>query len=168
MTGTAATEAEEFGKIYASGCGDDSDAPADATRDMPDRIYKSEDGKFRAVAKEVAERHAKGQPVLIGTVSIAKNELLSHIDELKVPHQVLNAKNNEAEAAIMAAAGRRGAVTLATNIAGRGTDIMLEEGVDKLGGLHVLGTERHESRRIDNQLRGRVGAKVTRDRASFM
>src|SRR5476649_1370768 len=127
-------------------------------RDMPDRIYKTEDGKFRAVAREVAQLHAKGQPVLIGTVSIAKNELLSqYLTQLKVPHTVLNAKNNEAEAAIIAAAGRRGAVTLATNIAGRGTDIVLEEGVDKLGGLHVLGTERHESRRIDNQLRGRAG-----------
>src|SRR5476649_2351598 len=127
-------------------------------RDMPDRIYKTEDGKFRAVAREVAQLHAKGQPVLIGTVSIAKNELLSqYLTQLKVPHTVLNAKNNEAEAAIIAAAGRRGTVTLATNIAGRGTDIELEEGVDKLGGLHVLGTERHESRRIDNQLRGRSG-----------
>src|SRR5476649_804056 len=127
-------------------------------RDMPDRIYKTEDGKFRAVAREVAQLHAKGQPVLIGTVSIAKNELLSqYLHQLKVPHTVLNAKNNEAEAAIIAAAGRRGTVTLATNIAGRGTDIELEEGVDKLGGLHVLGTERHESRRIDNQLRGRSG-----------
>jgi preprotein translocase subunit SecA len=158
MTGTAATEAEEFGKIYAL---DVVTIPTHRPMqrvDMSDRIYKSEDGKFRAVAKDVAERHAKGQPVLIGTVSIAKNELLSHyLTELKVPHQVLNAKNNETEAATVAAAGQRGAVTLATNIAGRGTDIMLEEGVDKLGGLHVLGTERHESRRIDNQLRGRSG-----------
>jgi preprotein translocase subunit SecA len=158
MTGTAMTEAEEFGKIYQL---DVVIIPTNRPmirQDLPDRIYKTEDGKFRAVAAEVAELNAKGQPVLIGTVSIAKNERLSrYLDELGVPHQVLNAKNNEAEAAIVAAAGHRGAVTLATNIAGRGTDIMLEEGVGVLGGLHVLGTERHESRRIDNQLRGRSG-----------
>ncbi len=158
MTGTAMTEAEEFGKIYNL---DVVTIPThrDMVRDdMPDRIYKTEDGKFRAVARETAERHAKGQPVLLGTVSIAKNELLSrYLTELKVPHQVLNAKNNESEAATVAAAGKRGAVTLATNIAGRGTDIMLEPGVADLGGLHVIGTERHESRRIDNQLRGRAG-----------
>lgn len=158
MTGTAMTESEEFAKIYNL---DVVDIPTNRLmqrEDLPDRIYKSEDGKFRAVAKEVAERHAKGQPVLIGTVSIAKNELLSgYLNQLKVPHQVLNAKNNETEAAVIASAGRRGAVTLATNIAGRGTDIMLEEGVADLGGLHVVGTERHESRRIDNQLRGRAG-----------
>jgi preprotein translocase subunit SecA len=158
MTGTAMTEAEEFGKIY------NLDVVVIPTHrptqrdDMPDRIYKSEDGKFRAVAKEVAVYHAKGQPVLLGTVSIAKNELLSrYLTELRVPHQVLNAKNNETEAATIAGAGKRGAVTLATNIAGRGTDIMLEAGVAELGGLHVIGTERHESRRIDNQLRGRAG-----------
>jgi preprotein translocase subunit SecA len=158
MTGTAATEAEEFGKIYQLDVVTIPTHRPMRRDDLPDRIYKNEVGKFRAVAKEVAERHAQGQPVLIGTVSIAKNELLSQfLHELKVPHTVLNAKNNEAEAAIVAAAGQRGAVTLATNIAGRGTDIMLEEGVDTIGGLHVLGTERHESRRIDNQLRGRSG-----------
>ncbi len=158
MTGTAKTEEEEFHKIY------DLDVVTIPTHrpmiraDLPDRIYKTEDGKFRAVAKEVAVMHAKGQPVLLGTVSIAKNELLSrYLTELKVPHQVLNAKNNEAEAGTIAAAGVAGAVTLATNIAGRGTDIMLADGVSELGGLHVLGTERHESRRIDNQLRGRSG-----------
>lgn len=158
MTGTAMTEAEEFGKIYQL---DVVVIPTNrpmVRQDLPDRIYKTEDGKFRAVAAEVAQRHAQGQPVLIGTVSIAKNERLSqYLTELGVPHQVLNAKNNEAEAAIVAAAGQKGAVTLATNIAGRGTDIMLEAGVGELGGLHVLGTERHESRRIDNQLRGRSG-----------
>jgi preprotein translocase subunit SecA len=158
MTGTAATEAEEFGKIYHLDVVSIPTNQAMVRRDMPDRIYKSEAGKFRAVAREVAELHAKGQPVLIGTVSIAKNELLSqYLTQLNIPHTVLNAKNNEAEAAIIAAAGQRGTVTLATNIAGRGTDIELEEGVAKLGGLHVLGTERHESRRIDNQLRGRSG-----------
>ncbi len=158
MTGTAATEVEEFGKIYHLDVVIIPTHQPMVRKDLPDRIYKSEDGKFRSVAKEVAAMHAKGQPVLIGTVSIAKNELLSqYLTQLGVPHQILNAKNNEAEAAIVAAAGRRGAVTLATNIAGRGTDIMLEPGVGELGGLHVLGTERHESRRIDNQLRGRSG-----------
>jgi preprotein translocase subunit SecA len=158
MTGTAATEAEEFGKIYELDVVTIPTHMPMIRQDMPDRIYKSESGKFRAVAREVADLHTKGQPVLIGTVSIAKNELLSQfLTQLKVPHQVLNAKNNEAEAAIIAAAGHKGAVTLATNIAGRGTDIVLEEGVAELGGLHVLGTERHESRRIDNQLRGRSG-----------
>ncbi len=158
MTGTAMTESEEFHKIYTLDVVEIPTHQPMIRDDKADRIYKSEDGKFRAVAREVAERHAKGQPVLIGTVSIAKNELLSrYLDDLKVPHDVLNAKNNEAEAAIVAAAGRRGAVTLATNIAGRGTDIMLADGVADLGGLHVLGTERHESRRIDNQLRGRAG-----------
>jgi preprotein translocase subunit SecA len=158
MTGTAETEKEEFYKIYTLDVVTIPTHRPMVRRDMPDRIYKSEAGKFRAVAKEVAAMNALGQPVLIGTVSIAKNELLSqYLTELNVPHEVLNAKNNEAEASIVAAAGRRGAVTLATNIAGRGTDIVLEEGVGKLGGLHVLGTERHESRRIDNQLRGRSG-----------
>jgi preprotein translocase subunit SecA len=158
MTGTAATEAEEFGKIYQLYVVTIPTHNPTVREDKADRIYKSEDGKFRAVAREVAERNAKGQPVLIGTVSIAKNELLSrYLNDLKVPHQVLNAKNNETEAATVAGAGHRGAVTLATNIAGRGTDIVLEDGVAELGGLHVVGTERHESRRIDNQLRGRSG-----------
>ncbi len=158
MTGTAMTEAEEFGKIYNLDVVIIPTHRPMVRQDLADRIYKTEDGKFKAVAHEVAERHATGQPVLIGTVSIARNELLSsYLTQLKVPHQVLNAKNNETEAATIAGAGRRGAVTLATNIAGRGTDIMLEDGVAELGGLHVLGTERHESRRIDNQLRGRAG-----------
>jgi preprotein translocase subunit SecA len=158
MTGTAATEAEEFGKIYELEVTTIPTHRPMVRQDLPDRIYKSELGKFRAVATEVQARHAKGQPVLLGTVSIEKNELLSSIlDQLKVPHQVLNAKNNEAEAAIIASAGQKGQVTLATNIAGRGTDIMLGEEVSDLGGLHVIGTERHESRRIDNQLRGRSG-----------
>ena len=158
MTGTALTESEEFHKIYNLGV---VTIPTNKTmirKDLGDRIYKTEAGKFRAVAREVAARNATGQPVLIGTVSIAKNELLSSfLHELKVPHQVLNAKNNEAEASIVSNAGARGAVTLATNIAGRGTDIVLADGVAELGGLHVLGTERHEARRIDNQLRGRSG-----------
>jgi len=158
MTGTAMTEAEEFGKIYHLDVVDIPTHRNMVRQDLPDRIYKTEDGKFRAVAKEVAAYHAKGQPVLIGTVSIQKNELLSnYLNQLKIPHQVLNAKNNESEAATISAAGKHGAVTLATNIAGRGTDIMLEDGVAELGGLVVVGTERHESRRIDNQLRGRAG-----------
>ncbi len=158
MTGTAATEAEEFGKIYHLDVVTVPTHQPMVREDLPDRIYKSEAGKFLAAAKTVAAMHEAGQPVLIGTVSIAKNELLSqYLTQLKVPHEILNAKNNEAEAAIIASAGHKGAVTLATNIAGRGTDIVLEEGVAELGGLHVLGTERHESRRIDNQLRGRSG-----------
>jgi preprotein translocase subunit SecA len=158
MTGTAATEAEEFAKIYKLEVTTIPTHNPMVRKDMPDRIYKTELGKFRAVAQDVAERHAAGQPVLLGTVSIEKNELMSQIlKQVGVPHQILNAKNNEREAAIVAAAGHRGAVTLATNIAGRGTDIVLEDGVAELGGLHVLGTERHESRRIDNQLRGRAG-----------
>ncbi len=158
MTGTAATEAEEFNQIYGI---DVIEIPANriiAREDRTDRIYKTEAGKFKALIREVKELHKKGQPVLIGTVSIEKNELLSSLlTTAKVPHQVLNAKNNEGEAAIVAKAGQKGAVTLATNIAGRGTDIVLGKGVKELGGLVVIGSERHESRRIDNQLRGRCG-----------
>jgi preprotein translocase subunit SecA len=158
MTGTAATEAEEFGKIYKLEVTTIPTHRDMVRRDMPDRIYKTLKGKFEAVAEDVRERHEVGQPVLLGTVSIEKNELLSRmLTKAGVPHRVLNAKNNEAEADIVAAAGQRGAVTLATNIAGRGTDIVLGDGVNELGGLHVIGTERHESRRIDNQLRGRAG-----------
>jgi len=158
MTGTASTEAEEFNQIYGI---DVIEIPANrpmARIDKTDKIYKTEAGKFKALIAEVKEFHKKGQPVLIGTVSIEKNELLSDLlTKAKVPHQVLNAKNNESEAAIVAKAGQKGAVTLATNIAGRGTDIVLGEDVKELGGLVVLGSERHESRRIDNQLRGRCG-----------
>ncbi len=158
MTGTALTEAEEFAKIYELEVVLVPTHREMIRKDMNDLIYKTTTGKYRAVAQEVARRHETGQPVLIGTVSIEKNEALSSLlTELKVPHTVLNAKNNETEAEIVAAAGQKGAVTLATNIAGRGTDIMLGEGVAELGGLHVIGTERHESRRIDNQLRGRAG-----------
>jgi len=158
MTGTAQTESEEFHQIYKL---DVLEIPSNrslARIDRPDRIYKTEDGKFKAIAREVKMLHQKGQPVLIGTVSIEKNEKLAHLLKKQgVPHQILNAKNNEREAAIVAEAGERGGVTLATNIAGRGTDIVLSEEVKKLGGLFVLGSERHESRRIDNQLRGRAG-----------
>jgi len=158
MTGTAATEAEEFSKIYKLEVTTIPTHKPMVRADLPDRIYKTEQAKFEAVVGEVAERHAKGQPVLLGTVSIEKNELLSRMfKKAKIPHEVLNAKNNESEALTVARAGQKGAVTLATNIAGRGTDIVLGDGVAELGGLHVLGTERHESRRIDNQLRGRAG-----------
>jgi len=158
MTGTAMTEAEEFHQIYKL---DVVDIPSNrkiVREDRSDRIYKNEAGKFKAIVKEVKTLHEKGQPVLLGTVSIEKNERLAHmLGKAGVPHELLNAKNNEKEAAIVARAGQKGAVTLATNIAGRGTDIVLGEGVKELGGLFVLGTERHESRRIDNQLRGRSG-----------
>ncbi len=158
MTGTAMTEAEEFHQIYKL---DVVEVPSNrplARTDRTDRIYRTEKGKFKAIVKEVQTLHTKGQPVLIGTVSIEKNEALGHLlDKAKIPHQVLNAKNNEREAKIVAQAGEKGAVTLATNIAGRGTDIVLGEGIKELGGLFVLGSERHESRRIDNQLRGRSG-----------
>jgi preprotein translocase subunit SecA len=158
MTGTALTEAEEFHMIYKL---DVVEVPSNrkiARDDRPDRIYKNEAGKFKAIINEVRMLHAKGQPVLIGTASIEKNEHLSRLlDKASIPHEVLNAKNNEKEAAIVARAGQKGGVTLATNIAGRGTDIILGEGIKGLGGLFVLGSERHESRRIDNQLRGRAG-----------
>ncbi len=158
MTGTAVTEAEEFHQIYKL---DVVEIPPNrhiVRTDRSDRIYKTEAGKFRAIVREVNLLHTKGQPVLLGTVSIEKNELLSKLlTNAGIPHKVLNAKNNEGEATIVAKAGEKGAVTLATNIAGRGTDIVLGEGVTDLGGLFVLGSERHESRRIDNQLRGRAG-----------
>ena len=158
MTGTAMTESEEFHQIYKL---DVVEVPSNrplARIDRTDRIYRTEKGKFKAIVREVKMLHQKGQPVLIGTVSIEKNEVLSQLlTKADVPHQVLNAKNNEREASIVAKAGMPGAVTLATNIAGRGTDIVLGEGVKELGGLFVLGSERHESRRIDNQLRGRSG-----------
>ncbi len=195
MTGTADTEAEEFAKIYNL---EVVVIPTNKTMirsDHPDVIYKSEQGKFNAVLAEIEELHAKGQPVLVGTISIEKSEILSHLLKKKgIPHSVLNAKYHEKEAEIIAQAGRKGAVTIATNMAGRGTDIILggnpeglaryllrdkkdytdadwakayakaeelcskeREDVLAAGGLHILGTERHEARRIDNQLRGRSG-----------
>ncbi len=167
MTGTASTEAEEFAKIYTL---DVVTIPTNHTTqrmDLPDKIYKNEHGKWIALVEEVKRLHEKGQPVLIGTVSIDKNERLSeYLKMAGIPHNMLNAKNHEREGEIVAQAGRKGAVTLATNMAGRGVDILLggnpvdaamAEEVKALGGLHVIGTERHESRRIDNQLRGRAG-----------
>ncbi|RAL24539.1 preprotein translocase subunit SecA [Thermoflavimicrobium daqui] len=158
MTGTAKTEEEEFRTIYNMNVIQIPTNRPMIREDLSDLLYKTEDAKFRAVVNEITERHKKGQPVLVGTVSIEKSEKLSRmLKKVGIPHQVLNAKNHEREAEIIAQAGQRGMVTISTNMAGRGTDIKLGEGVDKLGGLHVLGTERHESRRIDNQLRGRSG-----------
>jgi preprotein translocase subunit SecA len=158
MTGTALTESEEFHQIYKL---DVVEIPSNrpvVRDDRPDRIYRNEKAKFKAIVQQIKELNEKGQPVLIGTASIEKNEKLGGLlKKAGVPHEVLNAKNNEREAKIVARAGQKGAVTLATNIAGRGTDIVLGEGVKELGGLFVLGSERHESRRIDNQLRGRAG-----------
>ncbi len=158
MTGTAETESEEFHQIYELNVLQIPSNKKVVREDRPDRIYKSEEGKFAAIIKEVRVLQQKGQPVLIGSASIEKNERLAQLlKKSGIKHEILNAKNNEREAAIVAKAGQKGAVTLATNIAGRGTDIMLDEDVKKLGGLFILGSERHESRRIDNQLRGRAG-----------
>src|SRR5690606_38459235 len=129
-----------------------------ARDDRPDLIFKTIEGKFRAVAEDIAERHAKGQPVLVGTVAIETSEIISkYLSKKGIQHNILNAKNHAREAEIIENAGQRGAVTIATNMAGRGTDIKLGEGVKELGGLAVIGTERHESSRIDNQLLGRSG-----------
>ncbi len=158
MTGTASTEAEEFHQIYKLNVVTIPSNKPIARQDRTDRIYRTEKIKTNAIVREVKVLHTKGQPVLIGTASIEKNEAIgAALTKAGIPHQVLNAKNNEGEAAIVAKAGQPGAVTLATNIAGRGTDIVLGDGVKELGGLFVLGSERHESRRIDNQLRGRAG-----------
>ncbi|WP_339322542.1 preprotein translocase subunit SecA [Paenibacillus sp. FSL W8-0194] len=158
MTGTAKTEEEEFKKIYGLEVLQVPTNKPNQRIDMPDVVYKSVNGKFKAVVEEIVERHKKNQPVLVGTVSIENSELISDMLKRKgVKHQVLNAKYHAEEAEIIAGAGQPGAVTIATNMAGRGTDILLGEGVAELGGLHIIGTERHESRRIDNQLRGRAG-----------
>lgn len=158
MTGTAETSKEEFQKVY------DLDVIIIPTnkemirQDHPDRVYATELGKFRNVVKEISARYKKGQPVLVGTVAIEKSELLSEMLKREgIPHEILNAKNHAREAEIIARAGQKDAVTISTNMAGRGTDIKLGEEVRELGGLHVVGTERHEARRIDNQLRGRSG-----------
>ena len=158
MTGTADTEAAEFKKIYNL---DVSVIPTNMSmirKDFPDVIYKTRREKFNAAIEEIKELNQKGQPVLVGTVSIDISEQLAKkLKKKGIPHEILNAKNHEKEADIISMAGQRGAVTISTNMAGRGTDIVLGEGVTELGGLHILGTERHESRRIDNQLRGRSG-----------
>ena len=158
MTGTAKTEEEEFREIYNMQVITIPTNRPIARKDMPDILYPTLDSKFEAVVDEIKKRHATGQPVLVGTVAIESSERLSHmLDEAGIPHAVLNAKNHAKEAQIIMNAGQRGAVTIATNMAGRGTDIKLGHGVKELGGLAVIGTERHESRRIDNQLRGRSG-----------
>ncbi|WGN88856.1 preprotein translocase subunit SecA [Ligilactobacillus faecis] len=158
MTGTAKTEEEEFREIYNMEVITIPTNRPIQREDRPDLLYGTLEGKFRAVVQDIKERHAKGQPVLVGTVAVETSELLSHmLDQEKIPHAVLNAKNHAKEAEIVVNAGQRGAVTIATNMAGRGTDIKLGPGVRELGGLAVIGTERHESRRIDNQLRGRSG-----------
>ena len=158
MTGTAKTEEEEFREIYNMQVITIPTNRPIARKDMPDILYPTLDSKFHAVVEEIKKRHAKGQPVLVGTVAIESSERLSNLlDEAGIPHAVLNAKNHAKEAQIIMNAGQRGAVTIATNMAGRGTDIKLGPGVKELGGLAVIGTERHESRRIDNQLRGRSG-----------
>ncbi len=158
MTGTAFTEAEEFQQIYAL---DVIQIPPNrpiARVDKDDLIYRTKAGKLKAIAAEIKKYHEKGQPVLVGSGSIANNEEIArYLEQFGLPYEILNAKNNEREAAIIAKAGEKGAITLATNMAGRGTDIKLGEGVRELGGLVVIGSERHDSRRVDNQLRGRGG-----------
>lgn len=158
MTGTAYTEAEEFQQIYKLDVVQVPPNRPTIRDDKQDLIFRTEKAKLKAIADALAEYHKVGRPVLVGSASIAKNELIAEwLDKEKIPYEILNAKNNEREAAIIEKAGQKGAITLATNIAGRGTDIKLGEGVVDLGGLVVVGSERHESRRIDNQLRGRGG-----------
>lgn len=158
MTGTAKTEDEEFREIYNMEVISIPTNKPVIRDDRPDILYPNLKSKFKAVVEDIKERHAKGQPILVGTVAVETSELLSAmLDQAGVPHAVLNAKNHAKEAEIIMNAGQRGAVTIATNMAGRGTDIKLGPGVRELGGLAVIGTERHESRRIDNQLRGRSG-----------
>lgn len=158
MTGTAKTEEQEFIKIYGLEVFQVPTNRPVQRKDLPDVIFKTKRGKYRAVVREIERRHATGQPMLIGTTSIEQSEQLSHmLKEAGIVHNVLNAKYHELEAQIVAQAGQKGQVTIATNMAGRGTDIVLGEGVSEMGGLAIIGTERHESRRIDNQLRGRAG-----------
>ena len=158
MTGTAKTEEQEFIKISGLEVFQVPTNRPVQRKDLPDVIFKTKRGKYRAVVREIERRHATGQPMLIGTTSIEQSEQLSHmLKEAGIVHNVLNAKYHELEAQIVAQAGQKGQVTIATNMAGRGTDIVLGEGVSELGGLAIIGTERHESRRIDNQLRGRAG-----------
>lgn len=158
MTGTALTEAEEFHKIYNL---DVVSIPTNKTmmrKDMPDYVFLTENAKFKKIASDIKERHDKGQPILIGTIAVETSEKISHVlQKENIPHSILNAKQHEREADIIAAAGEKGKITIATNMAGRGTDIKLSEDARLVGGLFILGTERHDSRRIDNQLRGRSG-----------
>ncbi len=158
MTGTADTEAVEFKEIYNLEVVVIPTHKDMIRRDYPDMVYMNQKDKYQAIIQDIVDLHQKGQPVLVGTTSIDKSEFISRsLKKRQTPHEVLNAKHHEKEAEIVAMAGAKGRVTIATNMAGRGTDIVLGEGVRELGGLHILGTERHESRRIDNQLRGRSG-----------
>ncbi len=158
MTGTAMTEAEEFHKIYNIDVVQVPTYKPIIRKDHPDVIYKTKQAKYKAIVDEIKKVHATGRPILVGTTSIQVSELLSDLLKKEgIPHEVLNAKHHEKEARIVAKAGKKGAVTIATNMAGRGTDIKISDEVKKLGGLYILGTERHEARRIDNQLRGRSG-----------
>ena len=168
MTGTAATEANEFAKIYNTDVVSIPTHRPMVRKDENDFIFKTKDAKYRAVVEEIAEAHEQGQPVLVGTISVEISELLSGmLTRRGIAHDVLNAKNHAREAEIIAAAGVPGAVTIATNMAGRGVDIKLGEGVAESGGLYIVGTERHESRRIDNQLRGRAGRQGDPGRSRF-
>ena len=168
MTGTAKTEEQEFNNIYGLEVYEIPPNKVLARIDMPDLIFKTKAAKYRAVVRDVVERHKTGQPILVGTTSITQSEMLSDmLTKAGIPHNVLNAKHHEKEAEIVANAGQYGMVTIATNMAGRGTDISLGEGVAELGGLHILGTERHESRRIDNQLRGRSGRQGDNGSSQF-
>lgn len=158
MTGTAKTEEREFSEIYGMKVVCVPTNKPMIRNDLNDAVYKTEKAKFEAVVKEIKKRHETGQPILVGTISIEKSELLSGmLKRAGIKHNVLNAKNHQKEAEIISGAGQMGAVTISTNMAGRGTDIVLGDGVKEVGGLHIIGTERHESRRIDNQLRGRSG-----------
>jgi preprotein translocase subunit SecA len=167
MTGTAATSAEEFHKVYGLEVVIVPTNKPMIRKDLPDLVFKTENGKFQAIVREIKKRHELGQPILVGTRSVEKNEYLGKLLEREgIPHQILNAKHHEKEGEIIAQAGKLGQVTIATNMAGRGVDIILggnppdfqeAKKVIELGGLHVIGTERHEARRIDDQLRGRAG-----------
>ena len=168
MTGTGKTEEEEFREIYNMRV-----IPIPTNKpvqriDHPDLLFATTEAKFRAVIADIKERHEKGQPILVGTVAVETSDMISKkLQKAGIPHEVLNAKNHEKEAQIIMNAGQRGAVTIATNMAGRGTDIKLGKGVVELGGLCVIGTERHESRRIDNQLRGRSGRQGDKGESQF-
>src|SRR4029079_10874982 len=168
MTGTAKTEEKEFVEIYNLHVVEIPTNVQVARDDENDLIFKTADAKYNAAIDDIKERHQKGQPVLVGSISVEVSEHLSQLlDRQGIPHQVLNAKQHEKEAGIIAEAGRRGAVTIATNMAGRGVDIKLEDEIKELGGLYVLGTERHEARRIDNQLRARSGRQCAPGESRF-
>ncbi len=168
MTGTAKTQEKEFREVYGM---EVIQIPTNRPRariDSPDQVYETIDQKYKAMAKEVAERHKKGQPVLVGTTSILQSEkVVEYLDEYKLDYNLLNAKSVEQEVDLISQAGQLGQITVATNMAGRGTDIVLGEGVEEIGGLFVLGTEKHESRRIDNQLRGRSGRQGDHGESRF-